>query len=320
MGRPAKPVVCIVTPGSKEANNGNWRTAARWAGMLRDRCKVIVQSRWDGTAADILIALHARRSAEAVSRYRAAHPERPVVVMLTGTDLYRDLPASREAAESLDLAGRIVVLQDDAQRLLEPRWRAKSQVIFQSARPLASQRKARGRLQCVAVGHLRPEKDPATLFRAMSELPRDLPIVLRHVGAPLDSALGTAARALARREPRYKYLGALPHGPTRALIKASHLLVHPSAMEGGANVVVEAVMSGTPVAASRISGNVGMLGTDYAGYFEPGDASSLAVLLTQALQQPGYLRGLERQCSARRTLFAPATEARSVRRMVAEMV
>ena len=320
MGRPAKPVVCIVTPGSKEANNGNWRTAVRWAGMLRDRCNVIVQSSWDGTAADLMIALHARRSAEAVSRYRAAHPERPVVVMLTGTDLYRDLPASREAAESLDCAGRIVVLQDDAQRLLEPRWRAKSQVIFQSARPLAPKRKGRGRLQCVAVGHLRPEKDPSTIFRAMSELPGDLPVFLRHVGAPLDSALGAAARALARREPRYKYLGALPHGPTRALIKASHVLVHPSAMEGGANVVVEAVMSGTPVAASRISGNVGLLGTDYGGYFEPGDASGLAALLTRALREPSYLQGLERQCARRRTLFAPAAEARCVRRLVAEMV
>jgi len=288
--------------------------------MLRDRCKVIVQSRWDGTAADLMIALHARRSADAVARYRAAHPERPVVVMLTGTDLYRDLPASREAAESLDLAGRIVVLQDDAQRLLEPRWRAKSQVIFQSARPLAPQRKQRGRLQCVAVGHLRPEKDPLTLFRAMSHLPEDLPVVLRHIGAALDSTLGAKALTLARRDPRYKYLGALPHGPTRALIKASHLLVHPSTMEGGANVVVEAVMSGTPVAASRISGNVGMLGSDYAGYFEPGDASGLARLLTRALREPSYLQGLERQCARRRALFAPATEARSVRRLVAEMV
>src|SRR6185436_844258 len=57
MGRPAKPVVCIVTPGSKEANNGNWRTAARWAGMLRNRYRIILQSEWDGNAADALIAL-----------------------------------------------------------------------------------------------------------------------------------------------------------------------------------------------------------------------------------------------------------------------
>src|SRR5689334_11449992 len=88
----ARPVVCIVTPGTRSANNGNWRTAARWAGMLRGQCKVIVQTRWDERPADALIALHARRSASSIEEYRAKHPDRGIAVVLTGTDLYRDLP------------------------------------------------------------------------------------------------------------------------------------------------------------------------------------------------------------------------------------
>ena len=288
--------------------------------MLRDRCRIIVQTQWDGTAADALIALHARRSAQSVSSFHAAAGGRPIALVLTGTDLYRDLPASREAATSLDLADRIVVLQDDAPRLLELRWRGKTVVIFQSARLLRGQRKAKGRLDCVAVGHLREEKDPRTLFRAMAKIPASIPIIVRHIGAPLDARLGAAARKLQARDPRYRYWGALPHGLARSALKAAHLLVHPSTMEGGANVIAEAVTAATPVVASRVSGNVGMLGADYSGYFEPGDESALARRLVQAFEDRSYLATLARQCTLRRALFSPAAEARAVRRLVAGLL
>src|SRR5258708_4083327 len=287
----AKPVVCIVTPGTRNANNGNWRTAARWAEMLRDRFRIIVQTQWDGTAADALIALHARRSAASVERFGERAPGRRIAVVLTGTDLYRDLPGSAEARRSIDLADRLVVLQEDALRLLDGRWRAKAQVIFQSAHPLAPRRKRRDRLDCVVVGHLRDEKDPLTLFRAVELVPRDTPIAIRHIGESLDPKLGAAARALARKEPRYRYSGALPRGLPRAAIARAHCLVHPSVVEGGANVIVEAITSGTWVIASRISGNVGMLGDDYPGYFEPRDASGLARCLVHAVEDPRYRRG-----------------------------
>lgn len=320
MGSLAKPVVCIVTPGTRTANNGNWRTASRWAAMLQDRCRIIVQTRWDGNPAHALIALHARRSADSVAEFHARAPGLPIVVMLTGTDLYRDLPQSLEAARSLDLADRIVTLQDDALRLLTAPWRAKAEVIFQSAHTLRAKAKARDRLDCIAVGHLREEKDPRTIFRAMAMLPASLPVVLRHVGAPLDERLESEARRLAAREPRYRYLGALPHGLTRAAMKAAHILVHPSVMEGGANVIVEAVTGHTPVVASRISGNVGLLGADYAGYFEAGDESALANRLVQAWGDRAYLATLARQCAVRRPLFSPAAEARAVRRLVARLL
>ena len=312
----AKPVVCIVTPGTRNANNGNWRTAVRWAELLRDRYRVIVQTAWDGTAAAAVIALHARRSADSIARFHDAADRGGLAVVLTGTDLYRDLPQSAAAASSLDMADRIVVLQDDAQRLLGPAWRAKSQVIFQSARPLAARRKPPDRLDCVVVGHLRDEKDPLTLFRALAEVPETIPIRLRHIGAALDAKLTQAARDLASRDPRYRYAGALPHGLTRAAIARAHLLVHPSVVEGGANVIVEAITSHTPVVASRISGNVGMLGADYPGYFEPRDASGLASRLVRAWENHAWLRGLGAACGARRPLFQPAAERRALRALV----
>ena len=316
----AKPVVCIVTPGTRSANNGNWRTAVRWAGMLRDRYRPIVQTAWDGEAADAIIALHARRSAESIARFHERAGGRRMAVVLTGTDLYRDLPESREAAASLDLADRIVVLQDDALRLLARDWRRKAQVIFQSAPLLAVRPKPRGRLDCVVVGHLREEKDPRTLFDAVRRIPAGLPIRVRHIGAALDPALGAEARALAKADPRYRYSGALPHGLARAALRAAHVLIHPSVVEGGANVIVEAVTAGTPVIASRISGNVGMLGDVYPGYFEPRDAAALAGRLVRALEDPRELARLRAACAKRRPLFRPQAEAAAVRRLAAGLL
>jgi putative glycosyltransferase (TIGR04348 family) len=319
MGPPAKPVVCIVTPGTRDANNGNWRTAARWAQMLRARYKVIVQSEWRGERADAMLALHARRSAPSIERFHRDHAGR-LAVVLTGTDLYRDLPESGEASRSLELADRVVVLQEDAMRILPTASRSKAVVIFQSALPIKPHARPRDRLLCVAVGHLRAEKDPRTIFRAWSRIPRDAPIFLRHIGAPLDNDLATEAFETARREKRYRYSGALPHGLARAAIARAHLLVHPSIAEGGANVIAEAVMAGTAVVASRISGNVGMLGRDYPGYFEAGDESGFALCLVRACEDRDYLRKLQAACSKRRPLFAAAREQRAVRGLVASLV
>ena len=288
--------------------------------MLGDHCKVIVQTEWNGKDADILLALHARRSASSVANFSAKHPERPIIVVLTGTDLYKDLPGDQDAIRSLDAARRIVVLQEDAQRMLDPRWREKSRVIVQSARALEPGRKPRDRLDLVAVGHLRMEKDPHTLFAAMERIPRGLPIVLRHIGASLDDALAREARALAKRDPRYRYLGGLPHGVTRTLMKNAHFLVHPSILEGGANVVIESVTAGTPVLASRISGNVGLLGSDYGGYFESRDASGLAGLIVRASGDSKFRTALARQCALRRPLFSPAAEARALRHLVTQLL
>jgi putative glycosyltransferase (TIGR04348 family) len=312
-------VVCIITPGTKAANNGNWRTATRWAQMLRDRYKVIVQTEWSGERADAMVALHARRSADSIKAYRTAH-KGGLAVVLTGTDLYGDLPASTEAADSLRIADRLVVLQEGALDALPPRDRAKAQVIFQSAERSPARVKPRDRLDCVAVGHLRPVKDPRTLISAWRVLPDDAPIFLRHIGAPLDKDLANLARDYARRDARYRYAGALPHAAARLAIARAHLLVHPSVAEGGANVIVEAITSGTAVLASRIPGNVGMLGEDYPGYFNPGDAKHLASRLLQAQGDRSYLKLLQAACARRRLLFTPSREARAIGALVASLL
>ncbi len=305
-----------MTPGTPEANNGNWRTARRWAGLLAGVARPILQFDWDGRPADVLIALHARKSAGSVERFKAAFPDRRIVVVLTGTDLYRDLPTSPEAQRALALADRIVALQGDAVKHLPRELRPRCVVIHQSARPLAPLAKPRGRLDCAVVGHLREEKDPRTLWKALALLDPALPIRIRHVGDALEGDFAREAEAAMARDPRYRWFGALPHGLARGVIRRAHLLIHPSRMEGGANVIVEAILSGTPVLASRMSGNVGMLGDRYPGYFDVGDAPGLARALARLCAAPSALRGLQVACQERRDLFTPAAERAAVRALV----
>jgi glycosyltransferase involved in cell wall biosynthesis len=79
-------------------------------------------------------------------------------------------------------------------------------------------------------------------------------------------------------------------------------------MEGGAHVVIEAIRSGTPVLASRIDGNLGLLGSSYEGLFDPGDDAGLAALLARARDDPAMLARLAGGLAGRSPLFDPSAE------------
>jgi len=309
-----------VTPALAVANNGNWQTARRWARMLAGDYEVQLVQQWDRRAADVMLALHARRSAPSIAAWAAQTPRRPLAVVLTGTDLYRDIAVDAAALRSLALADRLVVLHEGAPADVPAEHRAKCVVCFQSTglrRPLP---KTGLHLRALMVGHLRQEKSPGTYFAAARLLAGRADILLDHIGAPLDAALGSQARALAAAQPQYRWLGALAHRTTLARIQRAHVLVHPSALEGGAHVVMEAVRSGTPVLASRIAGNVGMLGRGYQGYFEPGDAAGLCALLQRCRDDDAMLAALQAQCAERAPLFGPERERATLRRLLAELL
>lgn len=321
--RASMPQVVIVSPYLRAANNGNWRTAERWRRHLAGVCDARVVDAWPhGPAAadQAMIALHARRSAAAINAWHAAHPGRGLAVVLTGTDLYRDIHGDADARRSLDLAQVLVTLQEQAPRALPAEVRGKARVLYQSVSARPALAKTGRHLRALAVGHLREEKSPDTLFAAAGLLAARQDIRIDHIGAALDPQLAEAARATQRAAPRYRWLGGLPHENTRRRIQRAHLLVHPSRLEGGAHVIIEAVVSGTPVLASRIDGNVGMLGEDYAGYFPCGDAPALAALLVRCRAEAAFLERLRRQCQARAPLFEPAAEAAALRRLVGDLL
>jgi putative glycosyltransferase (TIGR04348 family) len=239
--------------------------------------------------------------------------------VLTGTDLYRDLPEDLDARDSLAIADRLVVLQEEALCALPREHRRKARVVYQSARALRPAAKPGTRFHCVFVGHLREEKDPMTVVRGWARLPLEPSVHLTLIGDALDQALAQAVDTVALEDPRVRWLGARPHGWTRQAIKRAHLLIVPSRMEGGANVIAEAVTAGTPVLASRVPGNIGMLGRGYRGYFPAGDAARLAQLIQLFRDDAQFRRALMQDCRARRVLFAPARERAALLQLMQEV-
>lgn len=267
-----------------------------------------------------MIALHARRSADAIAAWQARHGSERLAVVMTGTDLYRDIATDPAAQRSLELARFLVVLQELGADQLPAPQRCKARTIFQSAAARKTLTKPATRLRAVAVGHLREEKSPDTLFEAAQLLKDRRDIFIDHIGQPLDPQLARGAEATMAECPNYRWLGGRPHEDTRRRIQRAHLLIHPSRMEGGAHVVLEAAVSGTPVIASHIDGNIGMLGADYAGYFPWSNAAALAALLAVCRDDAGYLDRLRRQVGMRAPLFSPQTECAAVRQLVADLL
>lgn len=315
-----KPHILIITPALAGANNGNWQTAWRWSRMLRPLFRTTLASQWQGQQANLMLALHARRSAASALAWAQAKGSDQLVLVLTGTDLYRDIQTDSSAQRALQLAGQLVLLQERGPAALPAALRAKSHVIFQSTPRRLTLDKTSHHLRALMVGHLRDEKDPLTYLRAAARLAERTDISLDHIGDALDPALGQAVQQAASRYPQYRWLGGLAHELTRSRIQRAHVLVHPSKMEGGAHVILEAVQSGTPVLASRIDGNIGMLGPHYAGYFALGDDAALAALLQRCRDEPDFLPLLRQQCQARAPLFEPQREQALLRQLVTRLL
>jgi len=276
-----------------------------------------VALQWEGQPCDVLVALHARRSHESIVKFKDKFPSKPLVVVLTGTDLYRDLPTSEEARRSLELADRVIVLQEDAKRQLAPPIRRKTRIVYQSANPRVSYAPPEDRFRIAVVGHLRDEKDPFRAARALALLDEEN-LELVQIGGALDRKCAKEARRWMKRDPRYRWLGSVPHARTLGWIARSHLLVVSSKMEGGANVICEAARIGTPVLGSRMSGNIGMLGRSYPGLYRLFDERALASLIRKSFEDKNYYKRLKKHIARRRPLFAPAAERASLNRVVRE--
>jgi putative glycosyltransferase (TIGR04348 family) len=310
--------IVIITPAGARSRNGNRNTAVRWASFLRELGHTVrVQTAWDGKAADAMIALHARRSHASVARFATACPARPLILALTGTDLYRDIHFDANAQESMELATRMIVLQDKGVQELAPHLRRKTRVIYQSTRAIAAARPLKSRFEVAVSGHLREEKDPFRTAAALRHLPAESRIHVLHMGRALTPQMERTARRWMSREPRYQWLEELQHGRAVRLLARSRLMVISSKMEGGANVVTEALTAGVPVIASRISGNIGMLGRDYAGFFPLGEERALAALLSRAETDKAFYRKLQRQCAQRKPRVAPGRERAALKSLLA---
>ena len=312
--------IALITPYGPQQRNGNWHTAARWARFLREAGHgVRTQVEWDGHEADLMIALHARRSHAAIRAFAERYPSRPLIVVLTGTDLYRDIRQDADARDSLTLAHRLVVLQERGVDELDPRLAGNVRIIYQSSPDIERSPVRDDIFEVLAVGHLREEKDPFRLALATALLPRTSRIQATHLGRALDEEMAAKAERAQARLPRWHWGGEVPHGAVLKQLSRARLLVLGSLMEGGANVICEALAADVPVLASDIPGNRGMLGNDYPGYFPVGDEHRLAQLLLRAEIDADFYAELRTHARARRALLRPEQEASRLRQLVAEL-
>jgi putative glycosyltransferase (TIGR04348 family) len=313
--------IFMACPAPPRSRKGNRVTAVRWARILKKLGhRLTIGQEYDGTACDLCIALHARRSYPAVVRYRSQYPAGPLVVALTGTDLYRDIRTSRRAQQSLELADRLIVLQPKGRTELPAGLRSKVRVIYQSARPTrARPAQDRRTMEVCVLGHLRQEKDPFRTALALRLLPTTARIRVVHAGQAMSPAMAIRARKLGRADSRYRWLGEVPRWRARRILARSCLLVLSSRMEGGANVISEALVDGVPVLASRISGSEGLLGDEYPGFFPVGNTEALARLLLRAASEPAFYDRLKLWCARLAGLFEPSREQDAWERLLREM-
>lgn len=303
--------VILVTPARKSARAGNRTTAVRWARQLRDLGhRVKVQYEWDGAGADLMVALHAWRSADSIVRFRERFPDRPLVVALTGTDIYRFQNSHPEVTRrSMALADALTCLHDLVHEAIPAEFGGKLHVIHQSAPPLGRPRApAKRSFDICVLGHLRDEKDSLRAAYAIRDLPADSRLRLLHFGKAHNADWERKARAEMARNPRYLWRGEVPGWRVRREFGKTHLMVLSSVMEGGANVISEAVVAEVPIIASEIHGTVGLLGPDYPGYYPPKDTKALRALLLRAEREPGFVQELAAHGAARRHLFTAERE------------
>jgi putative glycosyltransferase (TIGR04348 family) len=314
-------MILLVSPAAPDSVTGNGVTARRWAGFLRELGHEVELSReYHAGSYDALLALHARKSADAIRRFHAGHPGAPVVLALTGTDLYPDLATAGVDPEVLALADRLVLLQPRGLDQLDPATRDRARVIVQSVPPIQRKPPREDCFEVAFLAHLRPVKDPLRPAEAVRELPAGSRIRVTHFGEAQDAELGAAAAAQSATNPHYDWLGARPREEALDLLARSRLLVLTSRHEGGANVVSEALAAGLPVVCSAIPGSIGLLGEDYPGYFPAGDSSALARALYAAERDTGgYYTALRERCASLASLVDPERERRAWADLLTEL-
>lgn len=311
--------IVLITPKGPTSRTGNRVAASRWARILRGLGhRVRLAADYDGRPADLMVAVHAWRSAVAIERFKAKFPDRPVVLQLSGTDIYQYIDSDPEPTlRSMELADRLVALNDLAWRAVPKRLRPRLGVIHQSADRLPHPRRPSARAVVVSmVGHLRDVKDPLRAAEAARLLPATSRVRIEQVGRAYTPAWAARARAEMEANPRYLWRGDVPSAAVHRLLARSHAMVISSLSEGGANVISEAAVAGVPVLASRIDGNVGLLGADYPGYFPVGNTEALARLLRKLEHEPQFVASLRKALARRAPLFRPAREIAAWRRLL----
>ncbi len=293
----------------------------RWQSFLkRLGHQVEISTRWSGKDTDVLIALHAYRSHASIVQFRKLYPNRPIVLIMTGTDLYRDMPSHPEVLKSMEMVDAIVILQSAALAMIPKHLQTKTHIIYQSTKSVKRKSLLKKSFLISVIGHLRPEKDPFCTAESLKYLRPESKIQVFHLGKAMSPEMKSLAKSYNKELNNYQWLDELSHAETLQQLSRSHLMVISSLMEGGAHVVTEAIAIGVPVIASDIPGDRGLLGDDYPGYYPVGDAKALALMLQKAELEPSFYKSLEAHIKKRKHYVQPEFELNSIKALLNRLI
>ena len=307
--------ITVVTPAKKNSTSGNRTTASRWGNLLKaSGHDVEVTTSYIDQPTDLLIALHAWRSAASVKAYRKRHPQAPLIVGLGGTDVNKFLKSDPETTlETMNSADALIGLHNLIINELPEHLHARYVTIYQSADTLKiSKNFDENYFDISVIGHLREEKDPFRTALASGHLPDTSRIRISHYGKATSDEWASEARQLAARLPRYHWKGEVPREDIPDVYASSRAMVISSLQEGGANVVSEALVADVPVIASDIAGNTGLIGADYGGYFPVGNEKALAELLWKIESDHEFFESLQNYGRKRAKDFTPEREQQAL--------
>jgi glycosyltransferase involved in cell wall biosynthesis len=150
-------------------------------------------------------------------------------------------------------------------------------------------------------------------------IPASSRIRVIHIGGAISRQMERQARVEMQSNPRYLWRGALSRRNTLRSMATSDVCVISSLIEGGANVLSEATVARVPVLASRIEGNVGILGANYPGLFSATNTQELMKVMLRAESDRKFLRHLQDRIRKLAPLFDPKRERAAWSRFLAEL-
>lgn len=316
--------IILITPALPSSRSGNRVTATRWKTMLTELGhKITVKASSDDISQiskkhDAMIALHAWRSAASIDYFKQQFPQKPLIVALTGTDLYKFINSHpKPTLRSIKQADALITLHDLAYLALPKSAQKKVHVVHQSADFIKrGKNKNKRNFDVCVIGHLREEKDPLRAAYAARKLPDDSRIRVIHFGKAHTPAWAERAKKEMQNNFRYTWQGEVPHWKINQLYANANLMVLSSKIEGGANVVSEACAAGLPIVASDIDGSIGLLGKTYTGYYPCGNTKSLRELLIKTEKDRIFLNKLTKACQAKASLFKYKNEKNNLEKII----
>ena len=298
--------ICVASPYPLSDLKGNSVTTCRIVELLNELGYLARGSHgFDGDPTDVLISLHSHKGAPAVDEFQRQFPEGKVIVLITGTDLYDDLPQGR-GMTTLHQADAIAIPYREARGGVLQEFDDQIHVVPSSlVIPEIEAKPEPDQFLITIVGHLRPVKRSFLTVEAVAAHPEWENVTVRQLGEALDQESLKTACDWEEKDRRYQWLGALPREESLALCARSSLTVNSSLSEAAPNALLEAMTLGVPILSSKIEGNIGLLGEDYPGYF---DGDSLESKLAEIISGKHDLAAWVAHAKARLAIFSREKE------------